>query len=326
MHTDLVQTIAKARFIVRSSDETHHSAVRLQDVLCRIESPGGFTRAIVRIAFFAVMTMTSAPADAQTSDPPAGSDATSAVLSSALLPWASGDTDALVNQRPAGPPPTPRHTGIKTMAGHLVTNFKYLPSKENLYWASAGGGLALAAHPFDDNVNQALVGNETAETFFKPGAILGQLGTLLGSASAVYAFGRINDQPKVSHLGMDLIEAIAMSEALTVALKYPVGRERPDGSNTLSFPSGHSADTFAVATAIERHLNWRFSVPAYVFASYVAVSRLPANRHWLSDVVFGSAVGIIAGRTVTSQEAERPFPISVAVLPGGAAIMYVRNR
>jgi len=234
--------------------------------------------------------------------------------------------ETYVAQQPAGPPPTPRHTGIKAMTKHLVTNFKYLPSLENLYWAGAGGGLALAAHPFDDNVNEALVGNDTAENIFKTGEILGELGTLLGSASVVYAVGRIKDQPKVSHLGMDLIEALAMSEALTQTIKYTTRRERPDGSGKNSFPSGHAADTFAFATALERHLNWKFSVPAYIFSSYVAISRLPANRHWLSDAVFGSAVGIIAGRTVTSHEAERPYPVAVTIVPGGAAIMYVRRN
>jgi len=234
--------------------------------------------------------------------------------------------DTYVAQQPAGPPPTPRHTGIKALTKHLVTNFKYLPSKENLFWAGAGGGLALAAHPFDDNVNEALVGNDTAEKIFKAGEILGELGTLLGSASVVYAVGRIKDQPKVSHLGMDLIEALAMSEALTQTLKYTTRRERPDGSGKTSFPSGHAADTFAFATALERHLNWKYSIPAYVFSSYVAISRLPANRHWLSDAVFGSAVGIIAGRTVTSHEAERPFPVAVTAVPGGMAVMYVRQR
>ena len=235
--------------------------------------------------------------------------------------------DTSIAQQPAGPPPTPRHTGIKAMAKHLVTNFKYLPSMENLYWAGAGGGLALAAHPFDDNVNEALVGSDTAEKMFKPGEILGELGTLLGSASVVYAVGRIKDQPKVSHLGMDLIEALAMSEALTQTIKYTTRRERPDGSGKNSFPSGHAADTFAFATALERHLNWKYSVPAYIFSGYVAISRLPANRHWLSDAVFGSAVGIIAGRTVTSHESERPYPVAVTVVPGGMAIMYVhRNK
>jgi membrane-associated phospholipid phosphatase len=229
-------------------------------------------------------------------------------------------------QQPAGPPPTPRHTGIKAMTEHLVTNFKYLPSKENLFWAGTGGGLALATHPFDDNVNEALVGNDTAEKFFKTGEILGELGTLLGSASVVYAVGRIKDQPKVSHLGMDLIEALAMSEALTQTLKYTTRRERPDGSSKNSFPSGHAADTFAFATALERHLNWKYSVPAYVFSSYVAISRLPANRHWLSDAVFGSAVGIIAGRTVTSHESERPYPVAVTIIPGGVAVLYQRRN
>ena len=42
--------------------------------------------------------------------------------------------------QPAGPPPTPRHTGIKAMAKDLVSDFKHLPSKENLFWAGFQGG------------------------------------------------------------------------------------------------------------------------------------------------------------------------------------------
>ena len=66
---------------------------------------------------------------------------------------------------------------------------------ENLYWAGAGGGLALAAHPFDDNVNDYLVGNDTAHKIFKAGEILGELGTLLG-ITRFYAVGHIKDEPK----------------------------------------------------------------------------------------------------------------------------------
>jgi hypothetical protein len=55
------------------------------------------------------------------------------------------------------------------------------------------------------------------------------------------------------------------------------------------------------------------------------MSRLPANRHWLSDVVFGSSVGIISGRTVTSHEANK-FPVSVTYVPGGVAVMYSRGE
>ena len=230
--------------------------------------------------------------------------------------------DAPLAAQPAGPPPTPRHTGVKALLKDLVDDAAHLPSKENLAWAGAGGALALAVHPADEEVNQTLVNSDIANDIFKPGAVLGQSLTLFAASGAIYVTGRLRDEPKLSHVGMDLIQALVISEGLTQTLKYTTRRDRPDGSGATSFPSGHAADTFAFATALERHLGWKGAVPAYGFASYVAISRLPANRHWLSDAVFGSAVGIIAGRTVTRHG--RPFPVTAAVIPGGAAVLYVR--
>ena len=220
------------------------------------------------------------------------------------------DVDQVL-QPPAGPPPTPRHTGIKAMVKGLFVDFSVLPSRENALWAGVGGGLALAVHPLDDNVHSALVGNTTAENFFKPGAVLGALPTLLGSASIVYAVGRVKDEPKVSHVGMDLIQAIGMSEdhhgipevcdeTGAAGSKRPhVVPVRPRGRHVCISLRRWSVildgDTRCQRTS------WRRTSPT---------SRLPANRHWLSDVVFGSAVGIIAGRTVTSHEAQ-PFPVVV---------------
>jgi hypothetical protein len=237
------------------------------------------------------------------------------------------ELSSLVEQvlpKPAGPPPTPQHTGIKAMLRGLVTDVKHLPSTENLFWAGTGGGLALAVHPADDSVNQHLVGSGAAATVFAPGEILGELPTLLGTAATIYSIGRIKDQPKVSHMGSDLIQSLLIAEGLTQALKYTVRRERPDQSGRNSFPSGHAADTFAFATALERHLGWRGAVPGYIFSSYVASSRLHENVHFLSDVVFGSAVGIIAGRTVTRHGREN-YPVNIALLPGGAVIMFTKR-
>lgn len=281
----------------------------------------------VMTAFFVVCGV-AVPLRAQTSadQPPAveSGPASPALWRADEIVFAPPLDFSQVIPQPAGPPPTPRHTGIKAMLKGIVIDVKHLPSTENLMWAGIGGGLALAVHPLDDNVNRKLVGNNTAENVFKAGEVLGELGTLLGSASVVYAVGRIKDQPKVSHVGMDLIQSLVISEGLTQTLKYTTRRERPDHSSRNSFPSGHAADTFAFATALERHLGWRYFVPAYVLASYVAVSRLPANRHWFSDAVFGASVGIIAGRTVTSREAH-PFPVAVMHVPGGAAVMYVHR-
>jgi hypothetical protein len=232
--------------------------------------------------------------------------------------------EAARDQQPAPPEPTPRHTGVHALLKQLVVDFKYLPSKENLYWAAGGGGLAGAVHPLDDNVNEFFLdASRGTKNFFKPGAVLGQFPTLFAAATTVYIVGRAGDKPRVSHTGMDLIRAVLVSEALVETLKYTTRRERPDGSGKNSFPSGHAADTFAFATALERHLNWKLVVPAYAFSSYVAMSRLPANRHWLSDVVFGSAVGIISGRTVTAHELSK-YHVQLAPIHGGVVVAYVR--
>jgi len=226
------------------------------------------------------------------------------------------------HEQPAGPAPTPQHTGFKALFKDLADDVAHLPSTENAVWAAVGGAAALSVHPADESVNHAMVNSDFAHDFFTPGAIIGAFPTLLAGSITACTVGRVRDQPKVSHTGMDLIQALIVSEAMVEGLKFATQRERPDGTPR-SFPSGHASDSFAVATALERHLGWRGAVPAYITASYVAISRLPANRHWLSDVVFGSSVGIIAGRTVTRHG--RAFPVTMIPTAGGIALVYVRD-
>jgi membrane-associated phospholipid phosphatase len=223
----------------------------------------------------------------------------------------------------AGPVPTPEHTGIKALFSDLFDDVKHLPASENYWIAAIGGGAAMAVHPADSSVTSYLVDASWAHNVFRFGAVLGDTPELLGASIGVYAVGRFKGESKISHVGMDMLQAIAVNEMMVYGLKYATRRERPDGSGADSFPSGHASNTFAVATALERHAGWKLAFPAYAFASYVAASRLHDNRHYLSDVVFGAAVGTIAGRTVTRHG--REFPITVAAVPGGAELVYMRN-
>ncbi len=83
------------------------------------------------------------------------------------------------------------------------------------------------------------------------------------------------------------------------ALKFTVQRERPDGSNSQSFPSGHASSAFATAAVLHRHYGWKVGAPAYALGSYVALARMSWNRHHATDVVMGAGFGIAAARTVT---------------------------
>jgi hypothetical protein len=197
-------------------------------------------------------------------------------------------------------PPTPPHTGILALLDGLEGDVRHLPSKQNLYLALIGGGLAAAVHPVDQGFNVRLRSHsDVVNRLFAPAQYYGNVPEQLALSIGTYAFGRLFDEPKVSHLGMDLLRAQAVTEMLVEPLKLAIDRRRPDGSDHQSFPSGHAAVTFAAAAVIERHLGWKNSALAYVIASYVAASRLHDNRHYLSDVVFGAAVGSIAGLTVT---------------------------
>jgi hypothetical protein len=217
-------------------------------------------------------------------------------------------------------PPTPPRTGIRALFGNLREDIKQLPSTQNAYIAAIGGGLALAVHPADQTLNARLRSHsDVVNAAFGPGKFVGDTPEQVAFSLGTYAYGRLFDEPKVSHLGMDLLQAQMVSGLLAEPLKILTRRERPDGSDRLSFPSGHAAVTFATATVIERHLGWRKSLVVYGVASYVAASRLHDNVHFLSDVVFGSAVGTIAGRTVVHHPADY-WSLSPVRVPGGWAV------
>jgi PAP2 superfamily len=180
--------------------------------------------------------------------------------------------------------------------GATLASLRRVPSHESFGIAGVGSIAAIGAHAVDRNVTRSFTGS-TLDEGLEPGAVLGGSPLQFGAAFGAYAIGRALDRPCLSSLGADLIQAQVVAETLTTAIKHASRRDRPDGSR-LSFPSGHTSVTFASATILQRRLGWKAGVPAYAVASYVAASRVEMKRHYLSDVVFGAAVGIIAGRSV----------------------------
>jgi membrane-associated phospholipid phosphatase len=225
----------------------------------------------------------------------------------------------------ADKPPTPPHTGWHAILVGLKGDIEHLPSTGNLYVAGIGGALALGMHPFDKTVNARLISHyDIVNNIFKPAKYYGDTPEQLAFSIGTWAIGRMTHKPKMSHLGMDLLRAQIVTEMLVQPVKFATGRERPDLSNHHSFPSGHAAVTFATAAVIERHLGWKRSLLAYGIASYVAASRLHDNRHYLSDVVFGAAVGSIAGRTVTAHGRDT-WTLTPVTVPGGVALNITRS-
>ena len=85
----------------------------------------------------------------------------------------------------------------------------------------------------------------------------------------------------------------------TYFLKTVIDKQRPDGSGDDSFPSGHTSVSFQGASFIQVRYGWRYGIPAFAAASYVAWSRVNANRHDLLDVLAGATIGVISSRLLT---------------------------
>jgi membrane-associated phospholipid phosphatase len=287
----------------------------------------------------------AAPAGAQNppADGPAAVQAESISLPEPAVRWLPSDADAIaiprdfsgnaldINQ-PAPTPAEPEHTGFKALAIETGRDFKAFPRRRST-WVILGIGAAGAAlaHPADDNLNDRLTGSTAVGRFFGAGKYIGSAYVQAGTAIGLYVIGRYamahpdrQRTNKVSHLGFDMLRALFVSQVLTQAIKVTAQRDRPTGE-CCAFPSGHASAAFATASVLERHLGYRGSWPTFVLAGYVATSRLHDNRHFLSDVVFGSALGIASGWTVVGRHGRSNYALMPVPIRGGVMVSLTRK-
>ena len=93
-------------------------------------------------------------------------------------------------------------------------------------------------------------------------------------------------------------KAAVISLVAVNIIKYSTNVLRPDSSAHNSFPSGHTAFAFAMASVMQHELAdasiW-WSVLGYGIASSTGALRILNNKHWFSDVLVGAGIGIASG-------------------------------
>ena len=98
-----------------------------------------------------------------------------------------------------------------------------------------------------------------------------------------------------------------ISAAFVLPLKHLVKEERPDGTNHLSFPSGHTTTAFSSAHFLFREYedeNIWLAISGYPIAIFTGVYRTLNDKHWVGDVVAGAGFGILS-----TELAYRLFPM-----------------
>lgn len=188
-------------------------------------------------------------------------------------------------------------------------------------------GIALAASSHGDDFNQPDLtlerrfnasvteeGTTTARAFTD----LGNAGTGVVFLGAAYLIGRFGGHDRLAEASSLSAEALLDTGLWTTILKRVTARSRPvggadgrffdyqpaPGQSNESFPSGHSAGAFALATVFSglygedhRWVSW----VAYGAAGLVGISRVGLGRHFTSDVVVGGVIGNSFGRMVLAR-------------------------
>jgi membrane-associated phospholipid phosphatase len=107
--------------------------------------------------------------------------------------------------------------------------------------------------------------------------------------------------------------SIASAQIISLGLKSAFPELRPDGSDRKSFPSGHTAQSFAAAATIYNREGKSLGIPAFVVASLVGFARVKADKHHWYDVAAGAAIGAGSGFLITRTRPEN----SISVIPWG---------
>jgi len=183
-------------------------------------------------------------------------------------------------------------------------------------------GTTAALFTLDQPVQDWVQENRHAGTdlVFRLASEFGDGDVLAPVLASVYMSGYMFDAVRVRRFAFVALESLAFNGAVNSSLKILCYRHRPDSrdpsdiwdgpalsSRNVSFPSGHSYAAFSVAAvAAWEFRDARWAPPlAYSLATLIALSRVNNNKHWASDVFFGSSLGYWGARTVIASHERR---------------------
>lgn len=148
-------------------------------------------------------------------------------------------------------------------------------------------------------------GTVAAETQVLPGDIVTGL---LPVAAFSVAFFKDDSEGEKQWLRNTAVTA-AVNTGLRLAFNETGLGRRPNGE-PYGFPSGHAGFVFSQAAFLQERYGWKFGVPAYAFAGYVAYVRVASRNHYARDVIASAALSYAMAKLfVTPEHATHLAPV-----------------
>jgi len=245
---------------------------------------------------------------------------------------------------PEPPPPRP-HAPVAPapsvgsgLAGDIKAYYTAPLRWDGGQWAWFGAALVAvgAAHHYDSQVRTHFVKN------LAPGQSLSSndVGDAIPTAAvlaATWGYATLIHDPSGHAEAWTMLEAAGLGSVTAYALKFAVGRQGPDQTDSpnqwfkggsASFPSWHSTAAFAVGGVLPESGNddyrWVRRLLGYGLGAATSYERLKHDAHWLSDTVAGAALGIASARFAMNRREHHDelAGFSVEPVPGGVLLAY----
>jgi undecaprenyl-diphosphatase len=130
------------------------------------------------------------------------------------------------------------------------------------------------------------------------------LGSTIVTALIISGIWYLGDNKTAKKLFFSLITANIVVWSMKSFFSRPRPQEAVTGSFTYSFPSGHAATAFLMASVLSaRYPSLRRYL--YGLAALVALTRVLLGLHYPTDVLAGAAIGLGLGYLVNNREAVR---------------------
>jgi membrane-associated phospholipid phosphatase len=240
-------------------------------------------------------------------------------LASAQSPPADAQPDSVLSSEHAEP-------GLKEFPRELIQNFRALVSTENLA-PLAVGAAATAAAKIPNTRVEGFFAAKPKYLFHEPGDYMGSGWVSAPAIAGLLFVGQKSEDARFRSFTYSLAQGYVINQSIVLGLKTAVASRRPNGENSMSFPSGHTAGAFTWATTVAHYYGWKAGIPAYLAATYVGFSRLDDRAHRLTDVVAGAAIGYVVGKTVSRRaNPGRRLDWNVMVPPGGGVAFSLQYK
>jgi membrane-associated phospholipid phosphatase len=138
--------------------------------------------------------------------------------------------------------------------------------------------------------------------------------------TGLYIAGELSDDAQLSTTSKKAFASLLGAQSVIQPLKHLTRRQRPDRSNRLAFPSADVGAASSLIPAVYTGYGLVPAAAAAASAAFIGFTRIYGNKHHLSDVLAGYAIGLGWGLLVETYH-RRQSPWAVLPMSDGHAMV-----